>query len=84
MMKTLKKFYSGLLALTLALSLAACGEAASGGSDAPDAPDGGEEKPLVIGISQYGEHASLDNCRTGFLQGLEEAGLVEGVDYTIE
>ena len=40
--------------------------------------------PTVIGISQYGEHASLDNCRTGFLQGLEEAGLVEGVDYTIE
>lgn len=84
MMKTLKKFYTGLLALTLALSLAACGDSASGGSDTPDAPDGGEEKPLVIGISQYGEHASLDNCRTGFLQGLEEAGLVEGVDYTVE
>ena len=29
----------------------------------------------VIGISQYGEHASLDNCRIGFLQGLAEAGL---------
>jgi putative ABC transport system substrate-binding protein len=84
MMKTLKKFYTGLLALTLALSLAACGDSGSGGSDTPDAPDGGEEKPLVIGISQYGEHASLDNCRTGFLQGLEEAGLVEGVDYTVE
>ncbi|MCI8688994.1 MAG: ABC transporter substrate-binding protein [Oscillibacter sp.] len=83
-MKTLKKFYTGLLALTLALSLAACGDSGSGGSDTPDAPDGGEEKPLVIGISQYGEHASLDNCRTGFLQGLEEAGLVEGVDYTVE
>ena len=84
MMKTLKKFYTGLLALTLALSLAACGDSGSGGSDTPDAPDGGEEKPLVVGISQYGEHASLDNCRTGFLQGLEEAGLVEGVDYTVE
>lgn len=84
MMKTLKKFYTGLLALTLALSLAACGDSGSGGSDTPDAPDGGEEKPLVIGISQYGEHASLDNCRTGFLLGLEEAGLVEGVDYTVE
>ena len=37
-----------------------------------------------IGISQYGEHASLDNCREGFLQGLQEAGLVEGTDYTID
>ena len=38
----------------------------------------------VIGISQYGQHASLDNCREGFLQGLQEAGLVEGTDYTID
>lgn len=41
-------------------------------------------KVPVIGISQYGEHSSLDNCRTGFLQGLEKAGLVEGKDYTVE
>ena len=38
----------------------------------------------IIGISQYGQHGSLDNCRTGFLQGLEEAGLVEGVDYKVD
>lgn len=38
----------------------------------------------VIGISQYGQHASLDNCREGFLMGLEESGLVEGVDYVID
>ena len=38
----------------------------------------------VIGISQYGEHASLDNCREGFLLGLEEAGLVEGEDFTVD
>lgn len=37
----------------------------------------------VIGINQYGEHASLDNCREGFLQGLADAGLVEGEDYEI-
>ncbi|UNC92204.1 ABC transporter substrate-binding protein [Candidatus Contubernalis alkaliaceticus] len=38
----------------------------------------------VIGISQYGEHASLDNCREGFLQGLKNAGLVEGKDFKID
>lgn len=38
----------------------------------------------VIGINQYGEHPSLDNCREGFLQGLKDAGLVEGTDFTIE
>lgn len=36
-----------------------------------------------IGISQYGEHGSLDNCRTGFLQGLEQAGLKENQDFTV-
>ena len=37
----------------------------------------------VIGINQYGEHASLDNCREGFIQGLTDAGLVEGEDFEI-
>ena len=38
----------------------------------------------TVGILQFAEHGSLDNCREGFLQGLEEAGLKEGVDYTVD
>ena len=37
----------------------------------------------IIGISQYGEHGSLDNCREGFIQGLLDAGLVEDEDFEI-
>ena len=44
---------------------------------------GCSKKIPVIGISQYGEHASLDNCREGFLQGLKDAGLTEGKDFTV-
>ena len=38
----------------------------------------------VIGISQYGEHASLDNCREGFIQGLIDYGLIEDKDFKID
>ena len=41
-------------------------------------------EPYLIGISQYGEHPSLDNCREGFLQGLAQAGLQEGVDFELD
>lgn len=65
----MKKLICLVLALALTFSFAACGK--------------GTEKPYVIGISQYGEHASLDNCREGFLLGLTDAGLVEGEDFTV-
>ena len=68
-MKTnLKKVFALIFAAMFVFCFAACGE----------------KKVPVIGISQYGEHESLDNCREGFLQGLKDAGLVEGTDYTID
>ncbi|BAK97335.1 putative ABC transporter substrate-binding protein [Oscillibacter valericigenes Sjm18-20] len=67
----MKKVLTFALAAAMTLSLAACG-----------APSAG--KPYKIGLLQYGQHASLDNCREGFLQGLEDAGLVEGTDYTVD
>lgn len=37
----------------------------------------------TIGIAQFGEHGSLDNCREGFIQGLAEEGFIEGENLTI-
>lgn len=37
----------------------------------------------TIGIGQFGEHGSLDNCRVGFIAGLAEEGIVEGQNLTI-
>ncbi len=41
------------------------------------------EGSYTIGISQFAEHGSLDNCKEGFLAGLEEEGFVEGENLTV-
>ena len=38
-------------------------------ADAAEAPEVAEGE-YTVGIGQFAEHGSLDNCRTGFLQGL--------------
>ncbi len=83
-MKNLKKYTSFILAFALALTLAACGGSPAGDSSGNTTSGDGEDgKKYLIGISQYGEHGSLDNCRIGFLQGLEAAGLKEGTDFEV-
>ena len=69
-MKKTLKMLSFLTCLVLTLTAVFCAVA--------------EEKTYTVGIGQFAEHGSLDNCRTGFLQGLEEAGLKEGVDFTVD
>ena len=71
-MKKFQKITSALMALTLSLSLAACSGKTA---ETPAAASEESGKTYLIGISQYGEHASLDNCREGFLQGLAQAGI---------
>ena len=88
-MTNMKKLAALLLALSLTLALTACGGKDSGGSgtSAPSngsGSSGGDAPHYTIGISQYGEHGSLDNCRIGFLQGLAEAGIVEGENLTVD
>lgn len=41
------------------------------------------EGEYTVGIGQFAEHGSLDNCRTGFLQGLADEGIVEGENLTV-
>ena len=63
------------------LSLAGCGNTGKNSKTRSDADlsDGN----YTIGISQFAEHGSLDNCREGFLQGLADEGIVEGKNLTV-
>lgn len=71
-----KKVLAVILGAAMIMSLAACGS----GNTGSDFGDG----TYTIGISQFAEHGSLDNCREGFIQGLAEEGFVEGENLTIE
>ncbi len=90
----MKKILSVLLTAILVFSLAACGSSSENEETSSEAETSAEtvseseaETPsakYLIGICQYGEHASLDNCREGFLQGLIDSGLLTEDDFEID
>ena len=83
-----------MAAATAAMVLAGCSGTTEETTKAPEtettkeaaadttAAAGGEET-YTIGIGQFAEHGSLDNCRIGFLAGLAEEGFVEGENLTV-
>ena len=73
-----KKLVAGLLtgAMMAALLTGCAGSGSDKSSDAKES--------YTIGIEQFAEHSSLDNCREGFLQGLEEEGIKEGDNLKVE
>jgi putative ABC transport system substrate-binding protein len=66
----MKKLVSVILVAVLAMgTLVGCG-----------AKDNGK---VTIGIGQFAEHGSLDNCREGFLAGLADAGYKDGENLEV-
>ena len=82
MKNTIKKITAALLAITLAVSCAACSSGAA--SSAASTAGESNAKNFKIGVIQYATHPSLDNCYNGFKAGLEEAGLKDGGNITID
>jgi putative ABC transport system substrate-binding protein len=44
---------------------------------------GAKDDTKKIGIGQFAEHGSLDNCRNGFIEGLKQEGYIEGDNLTV-
>lgn len=72
-----KKMVTVLLTAAMVTAMAAgCGKSSDSGSD--------KNESYTIGIEQFAEHGSLDNCREGFLKGLEDEGIKEGDNLTVK
>lgn len=75
-----KKTIAIMMTAAMVMAMAAgCGSKESSSSDGDN-----KEASYKIGIQQFAEHGSLDNCREGFLEGLEEEGIMEGDNLKVE
>ena len=77
-----KKVLAMVLTAVCAMGLmAGCGNS---GNAATGTQNAATESGYKVGISQFAEHGSLDNCREGFLEGLKEEGIEEGKNLTVD
>ncbi len=76
-----KRLLVGMTGILLAMGmLAGCASSIAKEKEEKSSQEG---QSYTVGISQFAEHGSLDNCRKGFLEGLKEAGIEEGVNLEV-
>ena len=72
-----KRVLAAVLATMMAVTMmAGCGKSETKSEAKKDS--------YTIGIEQFAEHGSLDNCREGFLKGLEDEGIKEGKNLKVK
>ncbi len=75
--KKMKKLVSILMCMFI---LVGCGK--NGGNEKSASSENSEA--VKVGIIQFAQHGSLDNCREGVIEGLKEEGFVEGENLSID
>lgn len=75
-----KKILSLIIAGFLSLSAVACKTSQTSNNSSENE----DNKKLKIGVIQFAEHESLDNCHTGFVEGLKARGYEDGKNIAID
>ena len=81
----MKKKFLSMLVVALTFVFVACANNATN-NNATETTKSEETAPAKkvykVGLGQFAEHGSLDNCRNGFIEGMKEEGLIEGENVT--
>ncbi len=83
-MKITNKIAAAVLAVVMAMSVTACGNAASASSTAAESSAQGGKQAINIGVAQLVTHPSLDATLKGFQQAMKDAGYTEGQNVTYD
>lgn len=81
MKKIIKKVLLTLTSAAILISAASCGNNTQNNAVSENTSD---TKVYKIGVTQFADHPSLDNCREGFIEGLKNNGFTEGDNIEIE
>lgn len=86
MKNAMKKLIAVVCCMLLSFSIAACSNQNTVDEGVSSATSGTstDSEMKKIGVIQYAVHPSLDNCYTGFVEGLKEEGFEEGKNLTID
>ncbi len=80
----MKKSIATLLITTMmAMMATGCGGSTTSTVSTGQKSESNSSKTYTVGIAQFAVHGSLDNCREGFLKGLEEEGFKEGENLEV-
>ena len=83
----MKQFMKKIIAVAMSLALVGAASACSSksaSSGAGNSVKSEDTKKVTIGVIQYATHPSLDDCYTGFKEGLKESGYEEGKNFTVD
>lgn len=83
MKQFMKKIIAAAMSLALVGAASAC-SSKSASSGAGNSVKSEDTKKVTIGVIQYATHPSLDDCYTGFKEGLKESGYEEGKNLTVD